>query len=77
MKEKIMLLIKEIWTLATHRASAKELAIKELENAKRSYLENKTHAEYYSTLCNFETQRIKRLEQYLEEPSPTPPVSNT
>jgi hypothetical protein len=41
------------------------LAAKELESAKRSYLENKTQAEYYSTLCSFETQRIKRLEQYL------------
>ena len=69
MKEKIMLLIKQIWTIVTYRPIAKDLAIKELENAKRSYLENKTHAEYYTTLCSFETQRIKRLEQYLEEPN--------
>lgn len=41
------------------------LAAKELESAKRSYLEHKTQAEYYSTLCTFETQRIKRLENYL------------
>jgi hypothetical protein len=41
------------------------LAARELESAKKSYLEHKTHAEYYSTLCSFETQRIKRLEQYL------------
>ena len=41
------------------------LAAKELESAKRSYLGHKTQAEYYSTLCSFETQRIKRLEQYL------------
>jgi len=67
MKEKIMTLIKQIWTIVTYRPIAKDLAIKELENAKRSYLENKTHSEYYSTLCSFETQRIKRLEQYLEE----------
>jgi len=66
--------LKYIWKLLTYRPLAKDLAFKELENAKRSFLENKTHAEYYTVLCNFETQRIKRLEQYLEEPSPTPPV---
>ena len=66
--------IKQLWALITYRPQAKELAVKELENAKRSYLENKTHAEYYSTLCSFETQRIKRLEQYLEEPSVAPPL---
>jgi hypothetical protein len=66
--------IKQIWKLITYRPLAKDLAFKELENAKRGFLENKTQAEYYSTLCNFEAQRIKRLEQYLEEPSPTPPV---
>lgn len=42
-----------------------DLAAKELENAKRSYLEHKTHQEYYSNLCSFETQRINRLEKYL------------
>lgn len=46
--------------------SSMALAKKELENAKRSYLEHKTHMEYYAALCSFETQRIKRLEQYLE-----------
>jgi len=66
--------IKQLWKLLTYRPLAKDIALKELENAKRGFLENKTHAEYYSTLCSFETQRIKRLEQYLEEPSPTPPV---
>ena len=66
--------IKQMWLLITYRPQAKDLAIKELEEAKRSYLQNKTHAEYYTVLCNFETQRIKRLEQYLEEPSATPPA---
>lgn len=58
--------IKAIWQYVTHPPKARDLAIKELENAKRSYLENKTHAEYYSTLCSFETQRIARLEKYLD-----------
>jgi hypothetical protein len=66
--------IKNLWQYVTHPPKAQELAAKELENAKRSYLANKTHAEYYATLCTFETQRIKRLEQYLEEPSPTQPA---
>lgn len=66
--------IQQLWKLLTHRPSAKDLALKELENAKRGFLENKTQAEYYTVLCNFETQRIKRLEQYLEEPLPTPPL---
>jgi hypothetical protein len=64
--------IKNLWQYVTHPPKAQELAAKELENAKRSYLANKTHAEYYATLCTFETQRIKRLEQYLE-PSPEQP----
>lgn len=58
--------IKAIWQYVTHPPKAQELAAKELENAKRSYLANKTHAEYYATLCSFETQRIARLEKYLD-----------
>jgi len=69
-----MNIIRRIWVAITHPPKAKELAIRELENAKRSYLENKTHAEYYATLCSFENQRIARLEKYLEEPSATPPL---
>jgi len=61
-----MNIIRRVWVAITHPPKAKELAIRELENAKRSYLEHKTHAEYYSTLCSFETQRITRLEKYLE-----------
>lgn len=57
--------IRILWQSITSPPKATDLALKELENAKRSYLENKTHAEYYSTLCSFETQRIKRLETYL------------
>jgi hypothetical protein len=58
--------IRAIWQYVTHPPKAQELAAKELENAKRSYLQNKTHAEYYATLCSFETQRIARLEKYLD-----------
>jgi hypothetical protein len=62
--------IRTLWQFATHPPKAKELAVKELESAKRGYLENKTHQEYYQALCSFETQRIARLEKYLEEPLP-------
>lgn len=55
----------QIWNYFTRPVKHYELAARELENAKRNYLEHKTHQEYYSTLCSFETQRIKRLEQYL------------
>jgi hypothetical protein len=58
--------IRTLWQFVTHPPKARELAARELENAKRSYLENKTHAEYYATLCSFDTQRIARLEKYLE-----------
>ena len=61
--------LRRFWALLTAPPLAKILAAKELENAKRSYLENKTHAEYYATLCTFEYQRIIRLEKYLEEPA--------
>lgn len=60
--------IKAVWSALTKPPTAKALAIKELENAKRNYLEHKTHSEYYSTLCSFENQRIARLEKYLEDP---------
>ena len=58
--------IKRMWLLLTNPPSAMILAKKELESAKRSYLENKTHQEYYSNLCSFDSQRITRLEKYLE-----------
>ena len=60
--------LKKLWMILVTPLTSSERAIKELENAKRSYLENKTHAEYYQSLCSFESQRIARLEKYLEEP---------
>ena len=57
--------IRKFWDAISSPPKAYDLAAKELENAKRSYLEHKTHQEYYSTLCSFETQRITRLEKYL------------
>lgn len=62
--------LKSLWMLLTKPLSPNERAVKELENARRSYLEYKTHAEYYQSLCSFEMQRIARLEKYLD---PEPP----
>jgi hypothetical protein len=67
-----MKLLKQIWIHATTPPTTVERAIKELEGAKRSYLENKTHAEYYQSLCSFEMQRIARLEKYLDPEPPKP-----
>ena len=61
-----MNVLKRLWLLLVNPPAAMVLAKKELESAKRSYLENKTHAEYYATLCSFDTQRIARLEKYIE-----------
>jgi hypothetical protein len=58
--------LKRFWMLLVNPPSAKSIATKELESAKRSYLENKTHAEYYQSLCSFEMLRIARLEKYIE-----------
>jgi hypothetical protein len=58
--------IRTLWQFVTHPLKAQVLAARELEDAKRSYLANKTQAEYYATLCSFETQRIARLEKYIE-----------
>ena len=57
----------EIFKKITKRQSDTEMAAKELLNAKRNYLEHKTHQEYFMSQCSFELQRIARLEKYLEE----------
>ena len=59
--------LKRLWMLLTNPPSAKSIAAKELESAKRSYLENKTRQEFYSSQVTFELGRITRLEKYLEE----------
>jgi hypothetical protein len=66
LEDKTMNKIRTLWQFVTHPPKAQVLAARELEDAKRSYLANKTQAEYYATLCSFETQRIARLEKYIE-----------
>lgn len=60
--------LRRVWAALISPSLAKTLAAKELENARRSYLENKTHQEFYASQVTFELGRITRLEKYLEEP---------
>jgi len=59
--------LKKLWMSLTHRPSANMLAHKELENARRSLLENQTNAEYYAALCDFDMARICRLREYIKQ----------
>ena len=60
--------LRRVWAALISPPLAKTLAAKELENARRSYLENKTHQEFYASQVTFELGRITRLEKYLEDP---------
>lgn len=60
--------LRRVWAALISPPLAKTLAAKELENARLSYLENKTHQEFYASQVTFELGRITRLEKYLEEP---------
>lgn len=60
--------LRRVWAALISPPLTKTLAAKELENARRSYLENKTHQEFYASQVTFELGRITRLEKYLEEP---------
>lgn len=57
--------IKQLYSQIFHPAGHVTLAQKELENARRSLLNNRTHAEYYQAQVSFDICRIKRLEKYL------------
>jgi hypothetical protein len=51
-----------IWRLP----SAKEMAAKELEEAKRRFLESQSAMEYTKRMSDYHADRIKRLTNYLE-----------
>ena len=46
-------------------ATSIDLATIELEKAKKAFLEAKTHTEFYAAQVEFESIRIKRLEEYV------------
>ena len=50
--------------------SSLDLAKDELEKSRKAFLLNKTHTEYYSSQVDFETKRIKRLEEYINDIEP-------
>ena len=62
-----MKLFKNIYNKYLGAPDSTEMARKELEQSRRAFLEAKTHTEYYTSQVDFETKRIKRLEDYLTD----------
>jgi hypothetical protein len=54
--------LKELWRLP----SATEMAAKELEEAKRRYLDAQSAMEYARRMSDYHADRVKRLTNYLE-----------
>lgn len=54
--------IQELWRLP----SATEMAAKELEEAKRRFLEAQSAMEYARRMSDYHADRVKRLTNYLE-----------
>ena len=54
--------LKELWRLP----SAKEMAAKELEEAKRRFLDAQSAMEYTRRMSDYHADRIKRLTIYIE-----------
>lgn len=55
--------LKRVYTVPT----AETLALRELENAKRSLLEAQSTKEYAESMCKYHDARIKRLTTYLHD----------
>lgn len=61
-------MIRELYTWLKNTCaapSAEALALKELEESKRSILEAQTSLEYADSMCKFHEAKIKRLTAYL------------
>ena len=65
-----MKIIKRMYEVVFSPATSLDLARDELEKSRKAFLVNKTHTEYYAAQVDFETKRIKRLEEYLTEIEP-------
>jgi hypothetical protein len=65
-----MKIIKRMYSAVFSPPSSLDLARDELEKSRKAFLVNKTHTEYYASQVDFETKRIKRLEEYLTEIEP-------
>jgi len=66
-----MKIIKRIYNVVFSPPSSLELARDELEKSRKAFLLNKTHTEFYAAQVDFETKRIKRLEEYISDIEPS------
>jgi len=62
-----MRFIKNLYSKYLSTPDSTEMARKELEQSRKAFLAAKTHTEYYTAQVDFETKRIKRLEEYVAE----------
>jgi len=60
-----MKIIRQFYRNIFAPATSIDLATIELEKAKKAFLEAKTHTEFYAAQVEFESIRIKRLEEYV------------
>jgi hypothetical protein len=60
-----MKMIKKVYNTVFAPATSIDLARIELEKSKKAFLEAKTHTEFYAAQVEFESIRIKRLEEYV------------
>jgi hypothetical protein len=65
-----MKIIKRMYEVVFSPPSSLDLARDELEKSRKAFLVNKTHTEYYAAQVDFETKRIKRLEEYINDIEP-------
>jgi hypothetical protein len=60
-----MKMIKRVYNTVFAPSTSIDLATIELEKSKKAFLEAKTHTEFYAAQVEFESIRIKRLEEYV------------
>ena len=65
-----MRIIKTMYSKVFSPATSLDLAKNELELSRKAFLVNKTHTEYYASQVDFESKRIKRLEEYINDVEP-------
>lgn len=59
-------MIKRILALF-RKPTALEIAVRDLEQAKRDYLSAMQHAEYYASIAQYQDGLISRLTNYIKE----------
>lgn len=58
-------IIKDMWEAMTRTPSAEELAMRELDQAKRDHLTMLTALDYSKRMVDYHQDRIKRLTAYI------------